>query len=133
MHLAKPRVIGIVPTIWRVHMRARRRLVSEWEQPFDRKAGFFLNSQGRSLASSVWRQAMRSYIVVVCDRFVVEVQADLRKAFDHVCKAELWAHGRAERSVSVRGDLASGASHPTGTAKGRRLSAETLFLDTAEG
>ena len=93
---AKPRVIGIFPSLWRVHMRVRRLVVSEWERPFDAKASFFLNAKGRCLASSVWRQAMRTFIEAACNRYVLEVQADLRKAFDHVSRQELWAQAKAE-------------------------------------
>ena len=38
VHVAQPRVIGIFPSLGRVHMRARRRLVSEWERPFGARA-----------------------------------------------------------------------------------------------
>ena len=77
-------------------MRARRQLASEWELPFDKRASFFFNAKGLCLASSVWRQSMRTLVEAACNRFVLEVQAGLRMAFDHVSRSELWAQGQAE-------------------------------------
>ena len=39
---------------------------------------------------------MRTFIDVACKRYVVEVQADLRKAFDHVDRPELWAQAGSD-------------------------------------
>ena len=39
---------------------------------------------------------MISCTETMCTRYVVEVHADMRKAFGHVCRAELWTQGCAE-------------------------------------
>ena len=44
-----------------------------------------------------------------------------------------WAHARAERSVSVRGVVASGASNPTGTAQLFLQGHHKLFVLSAIG
>jgi len=89
----KRRGIGIQRSFYRVWGKARRPLIAEWE---GKHCNFpaFNNTKGRRIGDTTWRTSCRAKDAHKKGKFVLEVQSDLRSAFDCVELENVWQRGK---------------------------------------
>ena len=85
------RPIGILPSFYRLWMKIRRGLCSQWEHQHDR--AFFAMGAHRKVTDPVWRQAVRAEASICTGQASCTILWDLVKRYETIHFKHLWQEG----------------------------------------